>query len=309
LQLLKNQAYIGHMVQGKREVASFKTKRRQIIPSDEWIIVENTHEPIVDIDTWERVQKRLESSKSSKSHNPVRTNSREEVSLFSGILRCADCGSLMHFTQSNQYGKLRETYRCGRYVNYGKGQCSSHVIPFDTLKAAVLADIRQYAVLAEKDEENLIGRVMASSAQDRNREQSVSLAKIRDLKKRTSTVDRAIKQLFEEKLAGNVPDSIFKKLMGDYEAEQIQISAEIAGLERKLDNAAADESSVAKWIDVIKGFIRLEELDRATAVTLIDCIEVSEQYKADGQRQQNITIKYNFVGKLPENAIDIGISA
>ncbi len=285
LQLLKNQVYIGHMAQGKREVVSFKTKRRQVIPSDEWIIVKNTHEPIVDRETWERVQQRLESAKTSKSHNSVRNNNRDEVSLFSGLIRCADCGSLMHYTQRGHNGKTRETYRCGRYVNYGKGQCSTHSIPLDTLKEVVLADIRRYAILAEKDEETLIGRLMASSAKDRNREHDGCKAKIRDLKKRAATVDRAIKQLFEEKLAGNVPESIFKRLMGDYEAEQSNLSAEIASSEIKLDTAAMDESVTSKWINLIRGFIQLDELDRATAVTLINCIEVSEQFDADGCRK------------------------
>ena len=309
MQLLKNQVYIGHMVQGKREVASFKTKRRQFIPADEWIVVENTHEPIIDVDIWKRAQKRIESAKTSKSHNPIRTNNKNEVSLFSGIIRCADCGSLMHFTQRTDRGKTRETYRCGRYVIYGKEQCSTHAIHFDTLKEIVLSDIKQYATLAEKDEEILINKLMTSTAQDRNREQSIHQTKIRELKKRVTTVDHAIKQLFEEKLAGNVPDSIFKKLMTDYETEQIRLSDEIAELEKKLETSASDESDVAKWIDLIKSCIHLNELDRAAAISLINCIEISEQFNADGQRQQNITIKYNFVGKILETQEKIGFSA
>ncbi|MCL2775329.1 MAG: recombinase family protein [Oscillospiraceae bacterium] len=309
LQLLKNQVYIGHMVQGKREVVSFKTKRRQFVPCDEWIVVENTHEPIIDLDTWERVQKRIEDSKTSKSHNPIRTNNTNEVSLFSGLIRCADCGSLMHFTQRKHRGKIRLNYRCGRYTNYGKEQCSPHTIALDMLKEVVLSDIRQYATLAENDEEILIQKVMASSTQDRNSEQNLHQSKIRELKKRATTVEQAIKQLFEEKLAGNVPDSIFKKLMGDYDAEQIKLADEISGLERKLENAVADKSDVGKWINLIKKCIHLDELDRATAVALINCIEVSEPFDADGQRQQNITIKYNFIGTIPETPVKLSIGA
>ena len=215
----------------------------------------------------------------------------------------------MHFTQRVDRGKTRETYRCGRYVNYGKEQCSTHAIHFDTLKKIVFSDIRQYATLAEKDEEILINRLMDSSAQDRNREQNVYQSKIRELKKRVATVDHAIKQVFEEKLAGNVPDSIFKKLMSDYEAEQIKLADEITEIEKKLEIAVSDESDVTKWINLIKGCIRIDELDRPTAIALINCIEVSEQFNNDGQRQQDITIKYNFVGKIPEIQEDIGTGA
>jgi hypothetical protein len=150
---------------------------------------------------------------------------------------------------------------------------------------------------------------MDSSAQDRNREQNVYQSKIRELKKRVATVDHAIKQVFEEKLAGNVPDSIFKKLMNDYEAEQIKLADEITEIEKKLEIAVSDESDVAKWINLIKGCIRIDELDRPTAIALINCIEVSEQFNTDGQRQQDITIKYNFVGKIPETQAEMGIIA
>ena len=150
---------------------------------------------------------------------------------------------------------------------------------------------------------------MTSTAQDRNREQSIHQTKIRELKKRVTTVDHAIKQLFEEKLAGNVPDSIFKKLMSDYEAEQIKLSDEIAELEKKLETSASDESDISKWIELIKGCIHLDELDRAAAISLINCIEISEQFNTDGQKQQNITIKYNFVGKILESHEKMGFIA
>ena len=309
MHLLRNQVYIGHMVQGKREVVSFKTKRCQKIPRDEWIIVENTHEPIINMDIWERVQKRIESAQKSKSHNPIRTTNMDEISLFSGIIRCSDCGSPMHFTQRTYQGKQRPTYRCGRYVNYGKEQCSTHAINFNMLKEIVMADIKQYAKLAEKDEEMLIKRLMASTAQERNRERNLQQAKMRELKKRLTTVNTAIKVLFKEKLVGNISDSIFKNLMNGYDSEQVQLAEEIEELEKKLDRADSDESSVTKWIKLIKDCIQLDELDRATAVTLIDCIEVSEHFIENGQRQQNITIKYNFVGNIPANHTEMSLTA
>ena len=97
--------------------------------------------------------------------------------------------------------------------------------------------------------------------------------------------------------------------MGGYENEQNQLTSEVAKLESRLVSAASNESDVSKWIDLIKGFIHLDDLDRAAAVMLINCIEVSEQFDENEQRQQNITIKYNFVGNMPENPINIGKSA
>jgi uncharacterized protein YeeX (DUF496 family) len=194
-------------------------------------------------------------------------------------------------------------------VNNGKEQCSTHAIPFETLKAVVLADIKQYAKLAEKDEDILINRVMDSSAKDRDRERGAQQSKLRDIQKRVAAIDQAIKQLFEEKLAGNVPNGIFKKLMEDYEAEQTRLTDEIADVEKKLARKASEKSEAEKWIGLIKDCINLRELDRATAVALINRIDVSEQFVADGQRQQNIAIKYNFIGSVLETRTEKLVSA
>ena len=161
-------------------------------------------------------------------------------------------------------------------------------------------DIKQYAKLAEKDEDALIQRLMASTKKERNREQNIHQAKVRELKKRMTTVDIAIKQLFEEKIEGNVPQSIFRKLMSDYESEQTKITTDIDEIEMRLQNAASDKFDVAQWINLIKGIIHIDDLDRITAVTLIKQIDVSEQFYENGQRQQNIKITYNFVGIIPE---------
>ena len=87
LQLLRNQVYIGNMVQGKRQVVSFKTKKVRKIDPEEWIVVENTHQPLIDRELWDRAHKRL----SNKSR--TRATKKETIGLFAGILKCADCGS------------------------------------------------------------------------------------------------------------------------------------------------------------------------------------------------------------------------
>ena len=100
--LFRNQAYIGNMVQGKRKVSSFKTKKRLDISPDDWVIVGNTHEPIIDNFSWESVQHRLEATRKAPSNHTIKTNSTEEVNVFSGIIRCADCGSMMAFNRKER---------------------------------------------------------------------------------------------------------------------------------------------------------------------------------------------------------------
>ena len=113
MQLLKNQVYIGNMVQGKRKVSSFKTKKRLVTNPDDWIIVEDTHEPIIDRLTWDCVQRRIGSTRRAHSNNTIKVSGADEVNIFSGIIRCADCGAAMAFNRKvEKSGVVRRFYRC-----------------------------------------------------------------------------------------------------------------------------------------------------------------------------------------------------
>ena len=107
VQLLRNQAYIGNMVQGKRKALSFKTKKRMVTDKSDWIIVENTHEALIELDIWGEVQRKL-----TANYRP-RVCKQGENSLFSGIVECADCGAKMAFTTKIMSGKTYKLYRCG----------------------------------------------------------------------------------------------------------------------------------------------------------------------------------------------------
>ena len=298
MQLLKNQVYIGHMVQGKRQVASFKTKQRQFIPTEDWIVVEDTQEPIVDLDIWNRVQARLETTKAAPSNHAVRINSTGKVNLFSGIIRCADCGSAMAFNRKVYSGNERIIYRCGRYANSGKDQCSSHSIKQETLEQVILEDMRHYAEAAVTDENALISRLLLATDRERERERSAKRQAVTKLQKRIDTIDRMVKQLFEEKVAGSVPLPMFKKLLADYEQERNGLEAQIRELEMGMQTATDTERDVMAWMNLIKNSLSLESLDRETAFRLIDNISVSEKFEENGKKHQSIAIQYNFVGCL-----------
>ena len=141
---------------------------------------------------------------------------------------------------------------------------------------------------------------MVMAGQQLERKQDVLKGKVRESKKRIAEIDRAVKKLFEEKVAGNVPEGIFKNLLLDYEAEQNTLRVVIADNETQMEKAAAVESDVTSWVRLIKACLDLENLDRATALELIDCIEVSEKIAEDGTKEQEIGIRYKFVGNVAE---------
>lgn len=153
--LIANPVYRGDMVQGRRKVQSYKTKRREIVPEDNWIIVENTHEAIVDRSTWKKVQSNKQTNRDPK------TTANSDINIFRGIIRCADCGSAMCFNTKYHYGEKTYFYRCSRYISKGKEACASHCIAEDLLKRAVLFDIQSHIKMIESEKDDLIEKLSA----------------------------------------------------------------------------------------------------------------------------------------------------
>jgi len=299
IQMLRNQVYIGDMVQCKRKVLSFKTKKRLVTSPDDWVIVEDTHEPIIDRLTWDCVQRRLDSTGRAHSNHTIKVNSTDEVNTFSGIIRCADCGAAMAFNRKvEKSGAVRRFYRCSRYANSGSKSCSMHTIDADTLESIILADIQYYAQTAITDENKLYDRLLSFSGQECKNEKAAQEKALRDATNRISFIQDASKRLFEEKITGNVPGSLFKNMLADYEQEINALEEKAENIRWQLHDQESSEVNVQKWMELIKDCVSIDRLDRATAFQLIDNVAVHEQADERGHKSQSIQVKYNFVGCL-----------
>lgn len=299
IQLLKNQVYIGNMVQCKRKVSSFKTKKRLVTSPDDWIVVEDTHEPIIDRFTWNSVQRRMETIRRAPSNNTIKTGNADEANIFSGIIRCADCGAAMAFVRRERKNSGdKRFYRCSRYNNGGKEACSTHTIDAEVLESVVLADIQHHAKMAVKNERELFDRLLSFSGQEYEHEKAAQEKALRDATNRVSFIEDASKRLFEEKITGNVPDSLFKKMLADYEREINELEENASEIRQQLQDQENGEVNAQKWIRLIKSCISIDRLDRAMAFQLIDHVAVHEQEDKSGHTTQSIQIKYNFVGCL-----------
>ncbi len=293
MQMLRNQVYIGNMVQGKRRVASFKTKKFVAISPDRWIVVEGTHEPLIDIDTWDRVQHRLD----NKMHRGRQMSKDKDVALFSGILKCADCGSNLSHSAKVTNNNTIGYYRCSRYLNNGKTACSTHCIKESALKAFVLNDIRYHARLAAAEHE-LIAHEL-SDAMNRNgvAERHQLEATMHELQNRLDTIDKNIKSLYEDKCSGKLPEAIFNSLMSGYIDEQAELSEKKSALNETLSKYKDADRDIKKWLDLVEQYKDITELTRAIVYLLIDHIEVGEAANGfDGI--QEVTIHYRFIGNL-----------
>jgi hypothetical protein len=229
MNIIRNPVYYGAMANGKRQVKSFKNGQIDRKPIDEWIIVEDTHTPLVSKEMWLEAQ---QIHIANKKDTVRRRRENGEVSVFAGILKCADCGGNMALkTRPNKTIETKEFYKCGTYAQKGKDICSAHTIDFDVLSQAVLTDIQRYAVLAVEDEKKLIDRLLKDNDafQDKN---LVRYEKtIRQSKNRINEIDGILKNLYEDKLSGEITADIFKRMSQKYRGEQTKLIAEAEQLE------------------------------------------------------------------------------
>jgi DNA invertase Pin-like site-specific DNA recombinase len=285
-QLMKSIVYCGHMAQCKRKSLSYKSKIRLVVPEDDWVIVKNTHEPIIDEALW---QKANDLGKTHKQHR-VRTSASGTLSLFAGVAFCEQCGSAMSFSVNK--------YRCSRYNVHGSRVCSPHTISYDALYDAILADIQHHAVLVEQDEKKVIERLEGLKSKQKDNKLDDVRKRIRSASSKEASVIELAHKLFEEKAKGNIPDALFKMMMQKYEIEQDSQRNIISNLSIVLAELEATRENLLDWTRLIKQYTKIDKLDRETILALIERIEIGERALCNGSLQQKITIVYRFAGNV-----------
>ena len=291
--ILRNEVYLGHMVQNKTGTVSYKNHKQVDKPQSEWIKVENTHEPIISQEIWDAVQK--------MDNHPSRGRTAKcgEIPLFSGLLRCMDCGASFRFIRDYRTKRKPSSYKayaCNRYMSGGKDACTAHVINQKALIAVVLTDIRSKAILAQRNREALKERILAMKKTSNEEKTSLLKTELTAIDKRLAELEKLIQAAYEDKVMGRIPESVCINLLNKYEAERsekLECKKEISA---KLAASEESEKSVDDWLDMIQDYAQLEELDRATIVRLIQKIEIGEKREVDGHIERDINIYYNFVG-------------
>lgn len=296
-QLLRNEAYIGNMVQHKNEIFSYKDRRMTAVPKDEWIKVENTHEPIISREVWE--QCRL----IDRAQSRPRQNSLKETSLFSGLLVCADCGFAMRCQIEKRRLKngataLYEKYMCGSYSRSGRTACSTHSITLGVLSELVLGDICAKSDDVFYHEKEIAQRLMERRQKQGKAELSAIQKSMRSLEKCAADLDRLIRSTYEDKVNGSIPVEVCVELLGGYQKERMENATKRRELEAQLAEMQTATNEVQEWISLIRQYQDIETLDREMLLRLIDKIEVGEVHIEDGQKVRDIKIHYKFVGYI-----------
>ena len=285
-EIIENPVYLGHTASQKANY-QFKIGWLSDKPKDDWIVVENTHEPIVSEDTYKMANEKIESRK-----RPFKTG---EESIFAGLVKCPDCGKALNLGRNNSK-KKEKILTCNTYRRYGKNLCTQHRIYFDTLYEIVLADIRKNADFALKDEKEVL-KALEKSRDTENEEEQIYIAKkIEEDSKRVAELGNKIEKLYDDWINKKISENNFQRILEKSQAEQDLLTKRIEEMERKVVTRQVDENGVYKWIELIKKHKNIKKLDKETLNELISKIYVHEKEVVDGEITQIIEIHYNFIG-------------
>ena len=269
--ILSNRMYTGDLVQGRRRVKSYKIHTVEDVPEDEWVIVEDTHEAIIDKVTFQKVQELLRLDTRTA---PQRT----EVYPFSGFLKCADCGKAV--VRSASKGVVR--YFCSTY-KISRKTCTMHAIKHNRLEAAVLYAIRQQVYIAVSCSET-IARI---SKLPHKKNQS---ARIDDLiagkEKELAKVIRYRQAIYEDWKDGEINQTDYRQMRDDYNRQEAAIQTILANLKTEREKAATSVDLENPFLTAFRKHENIEELTREVMVDLIDRIKVFEN--------GDISVKFKF---------------
>ena len=288
--ILENREYTGCLVNFKTEKPSYKTKHSVENPIEKQAIFENHHEPIIDTQTWERVQELRKQRK--------RPNRYDEVGLFSGMLFCADCGSVMYQQRYQTDKRKQDCYICGNYKKRTH-DCTAHFIRTDLLTAGVLSNLRKVTSYAAKHEARFMKLLIEQNEDGGKRRNAAKRKELDAAEKRIAELSAIFKRLYEDSVTGRISDERFAELSADYEAEQKQVKSRAAELQAELAKAQEATVNAEKFMKVVRKYTSFEELTHTLLREFIEKIVVHEcSYDENGTRRQDIDIYYSFVGKV-----------
>lgn len=295
--ILENEAYLGHTVQHKEECVSYKDHHLKAVSPDEWIRVEDTHEPIITKELWEECR-RVDRLRSRPHQSRLK-----EVSLFSGLLFCADCGYSMRCQvtvrrKKNGVKANYEAYMCGSYSRSGHTACTTHYIPKSVLEELVFSDIQAKAEEVCVREKEVVRRITEQKQAQGRQETAAAEKSAKALKRRLLELDRLIQSTYEDKVLGKIPEPLCVKLMSGYQSEQEEKAAQLEEMERMLAEQKKVKEDVQEWAGLMKQYRDADILDRDMLLKLVERIEVGEARVVNGQKERQIRICYKFAGDI-----------
>ena len=277
--ILKNDVYIGNVTQGKRKVKSYKIHKVEQVPEEEWITVENMHEPIIDKELFEKAQ--------GLRQVDTRVQDGGTLSMWAGILKCADCARSMHKKYcKNKSGTVYEYYICGTYRKKSSKLCTKHTLKVEELENSVLEAIKLHIELLI-DTETILERVNKSQTKQL---ESANMESVKqDKEKEIERLGSLKRGLYEDWKSGDITREEYLEYKQKYEQDIERLKGIIVNLDKQKEKQEEMIDGNSKWIENFKQYKNITELDRDIITELIDYIEVYENKK--------ITIHFKFMNE------------
>ena len=286
--ILDRQEYLGHTVLGKSICVNFKTKQRRAATADEMMIFPDTHEAIIDQDTWDiahklRLQKRPKGANGTYTHR------------LSGLIYCADCGARMGYCSAKSANREKHfdsdsAFQCGNYRNTG-GQCASHFVKTSVLETVILQAIQMVSKYALENEAEFVAHLKGIWNENKSRTTDLGQRELGEAKKRMAELDTMIQNLYESSMKGMLPERQAQRMIQQYDEEQILLERRVQELESQIQQETVKKADTEHFLTLVRKYRDCTELTDAMLYSFIDRVEV---HQATGgrtiYRQQNIDI-------------------
>lgn len=292
--ILDRQEYLGHTVLGKSICENFKTKQRRAATPDELMIFPDTHEAIIDQDTWD-IARKIRSKKKPRVANGTYSH------RLSGLVYCADCGARMGYIspETKHSGKRYDSdsaFQCGNYRS-ATNDCVSHYVKTSVLEAAILRAIQAVSKYVLENEAEIIDQLKAVWNESRSRSAANGQQELDEAKTRMAELDAKIQQLYDSAISGLLPERQAQRMIQQYDEEQLVLEKRVEELQGQIQQEEVEQIDTSRFIALVNRYRDCEELTDTMLYAFIDRVEV---HQATGgrtvYRQQNIDIHFNFIG-------------
>ena len=294
--ILERPEYQGHTVNFKTYRQSYKNKKTCYNPTENQMVFENTHEALVDPDTWIRVQE-LRSHK----RRPARTG---KTNLFSGVARCADCGKKLYYCTSKNFESRQDYFVCSTSRLKGKDTCATHFIRALVLEQKVLTYIQTTANCVLNDEENFRTVMGAMKKAEAKRLLTTKQQRASQAAARIEELNKLFKRVYEDNVSGKLSDSRYQILSDGYEQEQKELEQELTQLNLEISQQSEQSEHIDSFIEQLKKCRGLQKLTPTLLNRLVKDVLVHAPDKTGGHRIQKIDISFEHVGILPAGLLD-----
>ena len=293
--ILSRMEYLGHTINFKTKKKSYKVRKKVNNNPSEWMIFENTHEAIIDQETFEIVQNIRNSRR--------RQTPMGEMPVLSGMLYCADCGAKLSQARARGWTHEQEYFVCATYRKR-KGQCSSHRIHNIQVERILLSEINRMLAFIHDRESEFVELLTQNNEKALNKQLCDCTKEMEQSMQRIAKLDTIIQRLYEDNIEGKISDARFTKMTATYEQEQKGLEAKVTILQETISKLKGQQLNIDSFLTQVRKYTAVKELDAEIIRSLVERIDVFQSEKIPGMRtkKQTILIHWNFIGAidLPE---------